>query len=122
MLYHLILHFSFLYLSSEDSIKDDNLDDFEQLNSLPNGSRRHACLYPNPQVSLPTLPQEEGKIDCKREKSASPKLNIKGGDATRIRRTIHEWLQRTSTALNTWKCFSGTMLSPLQNQLTTNGP
>ena len=30
--------FSCLCLSSEDSIKDDNLDDLEQLNSLPDGS------------------------------------------------------------------------------------
>ena len=32
--------FTFLYLSSEDSIKDDKLDDLEQLNSLPDGSRK----------------------------------------------------------------------------------
>ena len=48
------------------------------------------------------VPQEEGKIDFKREKSALPKLNLKGGDATSITRTIREWLQRTSIALNTW--------------------
>ena len=48
------------------------------------------------------LQQDEGKIDFKREKSALPKLQIKGGDATSITRTIHEWLQRTSLTLNTW--------------------
>ena len=68
----------------------------------PSPHTPHACLYPNPEVSLPTSPQEEGRIDFKREKSALPKLNIKGGDATSITRTIHEWLQRTSIALNTW--------------------
>ena len=62
----------------------------------------HACLYPNLQAPLPIAPHEEGKIDFKREKSALPKLNLKGGDATSITRTIHEWLQRTSIALNTW--------------------
>ena len=62
----------------------------------------HACLYPNHQAPLPTVPHEEGKTDFKREKSALPKLNIKGGDATSITRTIREWLQRTSIALNTW--------------------
>ena len=68
----------------------------------PSPHTPHACLYPNPQVPLSTVHQEEGKIDFKREKSALPKLNIKGGDATSITRTIHEWLQRTSIALNTW--------------------
>ena len=48
------------------------------------------------------LQQDEAKIDFKREKSALPKLQIKGGDATSITRTIHEWLQRTSLTLNTW--------------------
>ena len=48
------------------------------------------------------MTHEEGKIDCKREKSALPKLQIKGGDATSITTTIHEWLQHSSTALNTW--------------------
>ena len=37
--------FSFLYLSAEDSIKDDNLDDLEQLNSLPDGSRRQGATH-----------------------------------------------------------------------------
>ena len=68
----------------------------------PSPHTQHACLYPNPQVSLPTLPQEEGNIDFKHEKSALPKLNIKDGDATSITRTIRERLQRTSIALNTW--------------------
>ena len=71
----------------------------------PSPHTPHACLYPHsqiPQVNMPAVPQDEGKIDFKREKSALPKLNIKGGDATSITRTIHEWLQRTSIALNTW--------------------
>ena len=46
--------------------------------------------------------KRKGRLTSKREKSALPKLNIKGGDATSITRTIHEWLQRTSIALNTW--------------------
>ena len=51
----------------------------------------------------PTIVQQnEGKIDFKREKPALPKLQIKGGDATNITRTIHEWFQRTSLTLNTW--------------------
>ena len=37
--------FTFLYLSSQDSIKDDNLDDLEQLNSLPDGSRKQATTH-----------------------------------------------------------------------------
>ena len=37
--------FSLLYLSSEVSIKDDNLDDLEQLNSLPGGSRRYGTTH-----------------------------------------------------------------------------
>ena len=58
-------------------------------------------LQPPPQQPT-TRQQDEGKIDFKREKSALPKLQIKGGDATSITRTIHEWLQRTSLTLNTW--------------------
>ena len=58
-------------------------------------------LQPPPQQPT-TVQQDEGKIDFKREKSALPKLQIKGGDATSITRTIHEWLQRTSLTLNTW--------------------
>ena len=37
--------FTFLTLSSEDSIKDDHLDDLEQLNSLPDGSRRQGTTH-----------------------------------------------------------------------------
>ena len=37
--------FSFLYLSSEDSIMDDNLDDLEHLNSLPDGPRRQDATH-----------------------------------------------------------------------------
>ena len=37
--------FTFLYLSSQDSIKDDNLDDLEQLNSLPDGSRKQGTTH-----------------------------------------------------------------------------
>ena len=58
-------------------------------------------LQPPPQQQN-ILQQDEAKIDFKREKSALPKLQIKGGDATSITRTIHEWLQRTSLTLNTW--------------------
>ena len=67
-----------------------------------------------------SLPQDEGKIDFKREKSALPNLQVNGGDATSITMTIHEWLQRTSIALNTWSA-SGATLSPLLKQLTING-
>ena len=105
----------------------------------PSPHTSHACLYPNPQVSLPTLPQEEGKIDFKREKSVLPKLNIKGGDAASITRTIHEWLQRTSIALNTWSASAvqlwhnavalakathqqWTMMAPSQRALQTGLP
>ena len=82
---------------------------------------------------------EEGKIDFKREKSALPKLQIKGGDATSITRTIHEWLQRTSIALNTWSASAvqlwhnavevakaahqqWTMMAPSQRALQTGLP
>ena len=99
----------------------------------------HAYLYPNPQVTLPTLPQEEGNIDLKGEKSALPKLQIKGGGATSITRTIHEWLQRTSIALNTWRASAvqlwhnavalakgahqqWTMMAPSQRALQTGLP
>ena len=37
--------FTFLYLSSQDSIKDDNLEDLEQLNSLPDGSRKQGTTH-----------------------------------------------------------------------------
>ena len=92
------------------------------------------------QVLLPTpLPQEEAKIDFNREKSALPKLQIKGGDATIITRTIHKWLQRTSTALNTWSASAvqlwhnavalakaarhqWTMMAPSQRALQTGLP
>ena len=37
--------FSFLYLSSEDSIREDNLDDLEQLNSLPDGTRKQGTTH-----------------------------------------------------------------------------
>ena len=37
--------FTFLYLSSQDSIKDDNLEDLEQLNSLPDGSRKQETTH-----------------------------------------------------------------------------
>ena len=37
--------FSLLDLSSEDSIRDDNLDDLEQLNSLPDGSRKQGVSH-----------------------------------------------------------------------------
>ena len=82
---------------------------------------------------------EEGKIDFKREKSALPKLQIKGGDATSVTRTIHEWLQRTSIALNTWSASAvqlwhnavalakaahqqWTMMAPSQRALQTGLP
>ena len=55
-----------------------------------------------PPLQPTTMQQDEGKIDFEREKSALPKLQIKGGDATNITRTIHEWLQRTSLTLTTW--------------------
>ena len=42
------------------------------------------------------------KIDFKHESSALPKHQIKGSDATRSTRTLSNWLQRTSIALNTW--------------------
>ena len=69
----------------------------------PSPATPQTCLHPNVQHPPPQHApvMEEGKIDFKREKSALPKLQIKGGDATSITRTIHEWLQRTSIALNT---------------------
>ena len=70
----------------------------------PSPATPHVRLHPNLQYAppQPCLVRDEGKIDFKREKSALPKLQIKGGGATSITRTIHEWLQRTSIALNTW--------------------
>ena len=63
----------------------------------------HLQMPLQPPLQPPTtVHQDEGKIDFKREKSALPKLQIKGGAATSITRTIHECLQRTSLTLNTW--------------------
>ena len=99
----------------------------------------HVCLYPNTQVHITTLPKDEGKIDFKRQKSALPKLHIKGGDATSTTRTTHEWLQKTSIALNTWSACAvqlwhnavalakaarqqWTMMAPSQRGLQTGLP
>ena len=40
--------------------------------------------------------------EFKTQKSPLPKLQMKGGDATVVTRTINEWLQKTALALNTW--------------------
>ena len=64
-----------------------------------------------PPLQQTPLQQDEGKIDFKREKSALPKLQIKGGDATSIARTIHEWLQRTSLTLNTWSASAAATMA-----------
>ena len=44
MLCPLIVH-SHSFTSSEESIRDDSLDDFEQLNSLPDGSRKQGVSH-----------------------------------------------------------------------------
>ena len=46
-----------------------------------------------------TLPADEY---FKREKTALPKLAVKAADSTTVTRTVHEWLQKTAMALNTW--------------------
>ena len=51
-----------------------------------------------PQVPLTTSTPEE---PISRNKSSLPKLQVKGGDATTITRTINEWVQKTAIALNT---------------------
>ena len=43
MLYLLIVHS--LYLSSEDSTRDEALDDLTQLNSLPDSSRKQGVTH-----------------------------------------------------------------------------
>ena len=75
------------------------------------GAALPAMMVPNPSTPLgafpgqpplqnsPQLPADEY---FKREKSPLPKLTIKGGDATSITRTVHEWLQKTAMAVNTW--------------------
>ena len=107
----------------------------------PTPATPQTCLHPNVQYPPPQLApvMEEGKIDFKREKSALPKLQIKGGDATSVTRTIHEWLQRTSIALNTWSASAvqlwhnavalakaahqqWTMMAPSQRALQTGLP
>ena len=69
------------------------------------------AMVPNPstplgafptQTPLPAHPQLPADEYFKREKSPLPKLVIKGGDATSVTRTVHEWLQKTAMALNTW--------------------
>ena len=70
-----------------------------------------AMMVPNPstplgvfqgQSPLQTSPQPPADEYFKRGKSPLPKLTIKGGEATTITRTVHEWLQKTAMALNTW--------------------
>ena len=67
--------------------------------------------YPAVAVAQPHLvsPTEMSKDDFKREKLSLPKLLIKAGDATTLTRTINEWLQKTTLALNTWS-FSAVQL------------
>ena len=45
ILYHQIVHLHSFTSLSQDSIKDDNLDDLEQLNSLPDGSRKQGTTH-----------------------------------------------------------------------------
>ena len=58
-----------------------------------------------PQVPLTTSTPEE---PISRNKSSLPKLQVKGGDATTITRTINEWVQKTAIALNTWSLQAST--------------
>ena len=41
-------------------------------------------------------------------KSALPKLSVKGGDATTATRITNEWVQKTAIALNTWSLQAST--------------
>ena len=75
------------------------------------GAALPAMMVPNPstplgafptQTPLPAHPQLHADEYFKGEKSPLPKLVIKGGDATSVTRTVHEWLQKTAMALNTW--------------------
>ena len=52
---------------------------------------------------MSTLVQPSPQADeFKTQKSPLPKLQMKGGDATVVTRTINEWVQKTALALNTW--------------------
>ena len=62
---------------------------------LPNSGP--VTVAQTPMVSPTEMPQD----DPKREKLYLPKLSIKAGDATTLTRTINEWLQKTTLALNT---------------------
>ena len=75
------------------------------------GAALPAMMVPNPstplgayptQTPLPAHPQLPADEYFKREKSPLSKLVIKGGDATSVTRIVHEWLQKTAMALNTW--------------------
>ena len=68
-----------------------------------------------PALGLPTNPLLQAQpIDSpqdesiRRTRSPLPKLVIKGGDATVITRTVNEWIQKTSIALNTWSLQAST--------------
>ena len=75
------------------------------------GAAFPAMAVPNPTTPLGAFPTQTplpagqpttGDEYFKREKSPLPKLVIKSGDATTITRVVHEWLQKTAMALNTW--------------------
>ena len=75
------------------------------------GAAFPAMAVPNPTTPLGAFPTQTplragqphtGDEYFKREKSPLPKLVIKSGDATTITRIVHEWLQKTTMALNTW--------------------
>ena len=40
--------------------------------------------------------------EVKKDRSPNPKLNVKGGDASFLKRMVNEWLQKTTISLNTW--------------------
>ena len=112
------------------------------------GAALPAMMVPNPstplgafpgQSPLQTSPQLPADEYFKREKSPLPKLTIKGGDATTITRTVHEWLQKTAMAVNTWSTSAiqlwhhavsvakaahqqWTMMVPVQRALQTGLP
>ena len=78
------------------------------------GAAYPAFASPSPYTPASALPQAQpfaqgfpqaspaDDFSFKREKSALPKLQIKGGDTTNVTRVINEWLQKTALSLNTW--------------------
>ena len=84
--------------------------------AAPSGvASTHGAAFPAMAVPNPTTPlgafsssfaswaaTTQAMSTSREKKSPLPKLVIKSGDATTITRIVHEWLQKTAMALNTW--------------------